>query len=424
MKDDLGRSRPIFYGWYIIAAGFVCMWVNAGMGFYAFPIFFVELDESFGWGMMNINLGLSISMALGGFISPLVGQLIPRFGVKRIIIVGALLMSASFVFFSMMLALWQYYLVCIVLAIGWTFAGSIPTTHSVSDWFEKKRGMATGIMMVGVGLGGFSIAPLTRRLIDVLVWKTTFILYAIATSAILIPIAAAIFKRRPAERGVLPDGELAVDEPDSENTSAGGSPPVINGWTLKDAVRTSAFWIISAIFVLVTFGQTALLLNQVRHFESIGISPGDAANALGYCAMLGMAGKLFFGAMADRYSSRYAMAVCFGLQSVGTVILIYTGALGSVWWFVLIWGFAMGGVITLQPLIVAECFGMKSFGVILGMTFVATTIGSAAGPPFAGMIFDKYGSYVMAFAVFIITYAIGAIMSFLAVPPKPLQTTG
>jgi MFS family permease len=396
------------------------MWVGAGMGFYAFPVLFVELDKNFGWGMMNINLGLSISMVFGGLASPFVGQLIPRLGVKKIIIGGTLMMSASFLFFSMMQALWQYYLACLVLAIGWTCTESLPTTHSVSDWFEKKRGKAIGIMMVGVGLGGWSIAPLTRRLIDVLDWKTTFVIYAIAISAILIPVAA-IFKRRPAELGVLPDGELAVNVTDSNHTNAEESSAIVSGWTLKDALRLRVFWIISTIYILVTFGQTALLLNQVRHFVSIGISSKDAAAALGYCAMLGMAGKLFFGAMADRYSTRYAMALCFGLQAVGTVILIYTGALGSVWWFVIVWGFAMGGVIALQPLIVAECFGMKSFGVILGMTFVATTIGSASGPPFAGLVFDRYDSYVLAFVVFIVTYAISALMSFLAIPPEALR---
>lgn len=420
MKDNLGRSRRIFYGWYIVAAGFVCMWVGAGIGFYAFPVFFVELDKTFGWGMMKINLGLSISMVFGGLVSPFVGQLIPRLGVKKIIIGGTLIMSASFLFFSMMQALWQYYLACIVLAMGWTCTESMPTTYSVSDWFEKKRGRAIGIMMVGTGLGGLIFAPLTRKLIDVLDWKTAFVIYAIAISAILIP-AAAIFKRRPAELGVLPDGESAANVANSGNTNAGESPPAVNAWTLKDALRTRVFWIISAIYILVTFGQTALLLNQVRHFESIDISPKDAANALGYCAMLGMAGKLFFGTMADRYSTRYAMALSFGLQAVGTVILIYTGALGSVWYFVIVWGFAMGGVVALQPLIVAECFGMKSFGVILGMTFVAATIGAASGPPFAGLVFDKYNSYVLAFVVFIVTYAIGAVMSFLAIPPKPLQ---
>ena len=101
------------------------------------------------------------------------------------------------------------------------------------------------------------------------------------------------------------------------------------------------------------------------------------------------------------------------------VILIYTGALGSVWYFVIVWGFAMGGVIALQPIIVAECFGMKSFGVILGMTCVATTVGSATGPPFAGFVFDTSGSYTFAFLVFVITYALGAALSLLAVPPKP-----
>jgi sugar phosphate permease len=227
-----------------------------------------------------------------------------------------------------------------------------------------------------------------------------------------------ILKRRPAELGVLPDGEAPVDRPETDCDDEEPSPTAY-GWTLATAVRTRTFWVISVTFILVTFGQTALLLNQVVHFQSIGFSPTSASAALGFCAALGMAGKLFFGWMADRSSARKAMALSFGLQAVGTVILIYTGALGSVWYFVIVWGFAMGGVVALEPLIVAECFGMKSFGVILGMIFVATTVGAATGPYFAGYIFDTRGNYVFAFLVFVVTYALGAGLSLLAVPPKP-----
>ena len=421
MNNESGRDRRIFYGWYIVAATFVCMWVGAGMGFYAFPIIFVELNKTMGWKLAEVNLGMSIAMVFGGLISPLVGLALSKFEPKRIIIGGALIMSVSFLLFSRMQTLWQYYLIYLVLAVGWTCTGSIPTAHSVSDWFEKKRGRATGIMMVGVGLGGLSIAPLTRVLIDRLGWERTFVVYAVATSVILIPITALILRRRPAELGALPDGETAVEGPESDGDEEDPSPTAY-GWTLGAAVRTRAFWVISIAFILVTFGQTALLLNQVIHFESIGFSPTSASAALGLCAMLGMAGKLFFGWMADRYSARKAMALSFALQAVGTVVLIYTGALGSVWYFVIVWGFAMGGVVALQPLIVAECFGMKSFGVILGMTFVATTVGSSTGPPFAGYIFDTKGSYVFAFSVFVITYALGAGLSLLAVPPRAPQT--
>jgi MFS family permease len=398
------------------------MWVSAGMGFYAFPIFFVELSEVFGWEMAKINAGFAVSMLCGGLVSPLVGLLLPRLGSKKVIVTGALIMSTSFVLFSAMYALWQYLLICIVLAVGWTCTGSIPTTYSISDWFEKKRGRATGIMMVGVGLGGWSIAPLTRRLIDVLGWKETFVAYAIVTTAILVPIAALIYKRRPAELGVLPDGRMPDEAPDSAENAIEESATADTGWEFRDAVRTHVFWLISITFILVTFGQTALLLNIPTHLKSIGVSPKSAASALGTCAMLGMAGKLFFGWMADRYSARRAMIVSFGLQAVGTVLLIYTSTLGSPYWFVLVWGFAMGGVVALEPLIVAECFGLKSFGVILGMVYVFTTIGSSIGPVFAGYIFDIRESYILAFVVFAVTYTLATGLSFLAIPPdKPSQ---
>ena len=422
MGKNPAGTPGIFYGWYIVAAGLVCLWVNAGIGFYSFPIFFVELSDTFGWGRGKTAAGISIAMVLSGLASPLVGLLLPKYGSRRVIIGGALVMSAAFALFSLMQTLWQFYLICILLAVGWTCTGTMPTSYSVSDWFVKKRGKATGVMMVGVGLGGLILVPLTRLLIDLFQWQRTFMIYAVSTSVILIPVAAMIIKRRPAELGILPDGEIPGGEQECASHEVSASTTGVSGdWTFRSAVRTRTFWVISGVYILVTFGQVGLLINQVAYFQDIGISAERAALALGACAFLGVAGKLFFGAMADRYPVRYAMALSFGLQALGTLLLLQTQALGSPFWFVIVWGFAMGGVIALEPLIVAECFGMKSFGVILGMVYVCTTIGASVGPPFAGFVFDLNRSYDAAFVVFAITYAFSAVLSFLAIPPRLSQ---
>jgi MFS family permease len=409
-------QRGVFYGWYIVAAGFVSLWIHAGIGFYSFPIFFVEFFEQFGWKRGETGSGFSIAFIVAGLTSPVVGRLIPRYGPRIVVVAGALIMSVSFVLFSFMQALWQYYLICFLLAVGWCCTGAMATSYAVSEWFSKRRGTAMGVMMVGVGLGGLVCVPLTRLLIDQFDWRTTFGIYAVCITVLLVPVAAAVLKRRPAH--ILPDGEaMTADESvggsEESTTVAAGAD-----WTFREAARTTAFWIISAAFILVIFGQTAILINQVAYFQDIGISPEGAAGALGLCAFLGVAGKLFFGAMADRVPTRYAMALCFGLQAIGTIVLILTPALGSPIWFVLLWGFAMGGVIALQPLIVVECFGLKSFGVILGMIYVFTTVGGSFGAPFAGFVYDVNESYTLAFGCFVITYALAAGLSFLVVPPK------
>jgi len=422
VNPDSTRKPKIFYGWYIVAASFVSLWIHAGVGFYSFPIFLTEFNEYFGWGRGATNAGMSIMFIMGALSSPVVGRLLPQYGAKKIVMTGALIMSITFVLFSRMQTLWQFYIVCLGFAVGVSCTGPVPTSFAVSDWFQKKRGRATGIMMVGVGVGGLIIVPLTRWLINLFQWQNTFLLYAGVTSLLLIPIGGAIFRRRPSERGILPDGELSTSpasgsDVSSSDTSAGD----FAGWPFGEAARTPTFWIIACAFILATFGQTGLLLNQVSYFQDIGISPEKAAGALGFCAMLGILGKLFFGVMADRYPVRYSMVLCFGLQAVGTLLLLWTREFGSPLWFVLVWGFAMGGIIALEPLIVGECFGMKSFGVILGMIYVCTTIGASSGPPFAGFISDMTNSYTIAFVVFIITYALAAGLSFLAIPPVPLS---
>ncbi|UCD58183.1 MAG: MFS transporter [Candidatus Hydrogenedentota bacterium] len=424
MSTNMPRERGIFYGWYIVAAGFVSLWFHAGVGFYSFPVFLVALTENLGWGRGATNVGMSLTFLMGGFVSPAVGRLVSKYGVKRIILGGSLIMSAAFFLFSRMQTLWQFYIICVGFAVGVSCTGPMSTSYAVSDWFDKKRGTAMGIMMVGIGVGGLIIVPLTRWLIDRFLWQTTFMIYGILTSLVLIPVAGTIFKRRPAELGVLPDGEMFVGAENPDERNADVSPALVadaSGWTFREAVRTSTFWIISAAFVLVTFGQTAILINQVAYFQDIGISPEKAARALGLCAFLGIAGKLFFGTMADRYPTRYAMALCFGLQAVGTVVLLCTPMLGSPMWFVIVWGFPMGGVVTLEPLIVSECFGIKSFGSILGTMYVLTTMGASIGPPFAGFIFDINKSYFLAFALFVLTTSLATALSLLAVPQRPLQ---
>jgi MFS family permease len=398
-----------------VAAGFICLWINAGVGFYSLPVFFVELTTAFGWGRGVTATGISIATLLSGIASPLVGLLISRYGPRKVIIAGALIMSTAFVLFSRMQTLWQYYCICVLLAAGWAFSGTIPTSYSVSDWFEKKRGRAMGVMMVGVGLGGLTFAPLTRRLIDWFDWQTAFLAYGVFISLVLIPVVGRIFRQRPAEHGVLADGEVSADA--STGQSQAGSIAGVP-WTFRDAVRTRTFWAISVVFILVTFGQTAILIHQVAFFQDIGISPEEATGALAFCALLGTVGKLFFGAMADRYPARFAMVLCFGLQAIGTVLLLSTPALGSPFWFVIVWGFAMGGVIALEPLIVAECFGLHAYGVILGTVYVFITIGAAMGPPFAGFVFDMNQSYLLALVVFAVTYVLAAGLSLLAIPPR------
>jgi MFS family permease len=411
-------KRRIFYGWYIVAAGFLCLWINVGIGFYSFPVFLVELTEKLGWGRGDTAIGVSITFIIGGLTSPAVGRLLPKYGPKKILLVGAVIFGLSFLFLSVMTSLWQFYLICCFLAVGLSCTGTMPTSYAISDWFHRKRGRAMGVMMVGVGLGGLIFVPLTDRLITLLQWENTFATYGILVGLIIIPAAGAIIKKRPAESGVLPDGDLTdngqLDEAGKLMQKNAAAP----AWTLTQAVRTRTFWAIALAFILATFGQTPILIHQVAYFRDIGISPEKAAAALGMCAFLGIGGKIFFGAMADRYPTRYAIMLCFGLQFLGTLLLLKTQSLASPFWFVILWGFAMGGIITLEPLIVAECFGLESFGVVLGMLYVFTTIGGSTGVPFAGYIFDSQKSYTMAFVIFAITYLLATALSLLAIPPR------
>jgi MFS family permease len=272
------KEPGLFYGWYIVAAGFVSLWIHAGIGFYSFPVFFVEFFEQLGWKRGETATGFSIAFIVGGLTSPIVGRLIPRYGPKVVVVTGALIMSAAFVLFSLMQTLWQYYLICFLLAIGWCCTGAIATSFAVSDWFNRKRGTAMGVMMVGVGLGGLVCVPLTRLLVNQFEWRTTFGIYAVSIIVLLVPVAAAILKPRPPE--VLPDGEATLAGGSVEGPEESAAGMVEADWTFRDAARTTSFWIISIAFIL-AISQSGCVLPGHRHLPRAGSGRARALRVLG-----------------------------------------------------------------------------------------------------------------------------------------------
>ena len=148
----------------------------------------------------------------------------------------------------------------------------------------------------------------------------------------------------------------------------------------------------------------------------MGISPVAAATALGFTAGMGVAGKLGVGYLADRLPIRYVAILCFAFQAVGVLLLMATRTIEMVWVFVIVFGFAMGGIATLEPLIVVGFFGLASIGAILGAMMLVFAFGAAAGPFMAAYIYDLLGSYHWAFIIFLAAYA-AAILAMLLAPP-------
>ncbi len=411
---DSGRMPPprakfgIFYGWWIVAAGLVCLLLAGGIGYYTFGAFFIPLVDEFGWTRAQLSLAATIASVLG-LAAPLVGTWVDKYGARVVMAVGALVTGTAFALLGLTHSLWYFYLMYLIVASGHFGILNIPVTKVVSNWFVERRGLAIGITLTGFGIGGLCMLPLASYLISSLGWRSSYHLLGAIICVVLIPLSLFIIKDRPQDKGLLPNG----------NTSRGEERPLSSTaeWTLGRALRAPTYWLIIGALTLAYFGTAAVLTHAIPFFEDEGISSQMAATMLASAIGVSIPSRVAAGYIADRVSVRYVTGFSFLLQLVALVLLFEAGSMAMFWAFVAIFGVAMGGMFAMEPLLISEHFGMASFGAIYGTLWGLSAFGFAVGPPLAGHIFDVSGSYNSAFILFIATTILAMVLiSFIKSP--------
>jgi len=405
-------KEKIFYGWWVIGALVLSITISSGTGFYCFGVFMNPIMEDFGWTKAQVTWIITIYWIVTACSAPVLGILVDSYGAKKVMLWAAILNGASLLGLSVVQNLWQFYLAYGFKAIAHAGIGLVVIGAIVSKWFDKKRGRATGIATTGIGLGGLFLAPFAGFLMPLAGWRTVYLILGIMLWAFVIPTIALIVRSSPEEVGLLPDGEeKPTDESlDADDSKAIQSADIPSELSLGQALRTPTYWLIGAAFFLVSADIFGTLAHQTSYFESIGISRGAASLALGFTAGMGVPGKIFFGFLAERMPIRYTTILCLGIQAIGMLILMMTKSMAMVWLFVIVFGFSMGGMATLRPLVLMDFFGTAAIGAILGSASLIFAMGAAAGPIYAAYIYDFFKSYYWAFLIYFTAYLCAMIM--------------
>jgi sugar phosphate permease len=421
MKNTMHKAN-IFYGWRIVAASFVLLFLFAGAGFYSFSIFIKPLEDDFGWPRASIALTMSIYFIIGGCVGPVVGKLIQVYGEKRIMLVSAVGAGACYMLVGLTRSLGYFYSVYAFLALMSCGMGILPVSSLLAKWFEKRRGTATGLAMVGISAGGLILAPVVGKITAYMGWKASYVFIGLLVWILAIPLVLFVIKDSPSEIGLNPDGEAAninKDQQAPHNTVTTVSPDAKHEWTLGEMLGSRAFWWIVVSFFLAPLAQMGVLQHQVPIIVDKGISQATAAAALGLVAGIGGLGKISFGRISEMLPFQWAIVICFGLQALAVFMLLHFQALAVVWIYVVIFGFAMGGLVVLMPLTVGQFFGLGGFGVILGSIWMVQALGGALGTFGAGLIYDIFGDYQLALYFFIVAYITAIVAIFMAGKPDP-----
>ncbi len=396
----------VFFGWWVVFASATVLFFTGGTFFYGFGALFNPIVNEFGWSRAAVSLAFSLRTEVGGIAAPVVGFLVDRLGARRLMVFGVATVALGFFLLSRIQDLWAFYGAIIVIAIGMSAAAGPVSMVAVAHWFKRYRGRAFALMAMGSGTSGIMVVVLAW-LISTFDWRTALVIIAFVQIAVCIPLALSI-RNRPADLGLLPDGEDPGDPPkEGEQVPRRDDA---EGLTVRQALRSAAFWRIAGALALGNAGAVAIIVHTIPFLtSSIGLSEGLAAGSVTAMILLSLVGRFGFGFVADQLDKRYVMAGAYALLCLG--VLMFATVYES--WQVLIvlplFGFGWGGVIPTRPALQAEVFGMRAFGAIQGLVFTIATMGALVGPVFAGWMYDQTESYRLSFGIL-------ASVGFLAVP--------
>lgn len=369
----------------MVAAGFLATFTLFGV-VYSFGAFFKPIAAQFGANRSATSAIFSITSCISFLLGPFTGHLADRFGPRRIAAIGAVTIGVGLAATSQINHLWAAY-ITYGLGVGIAIACCyVPLIAAVSGWFLKRRNTALGITASGIGVGTLVTAPAAAELIRRLGWREAYVVLAVIATALLFVCAWLI---------EAPPVELNAPE-----------------FSVRRIVRTRQFKLMYAACMLWTVATAMPFVFLPAYAQGLGIKAVAAAALVGFIGFASTAGRLGLGPLADRFGLIVTYRYCILVLGICFTMWLYGKSYGMLVGFALVMGASYGGAVALTPAVVAELFGTRGLGVILGSLYTGSAIGTLLGPPFCGALIDRTGSYRLAI-LFTLTVTIASYVILL-----------
>jgi MFS family permease len=374
-SPPFAESSLRYTGWRVVAACYLaalCCW---GFGLYGHGVYLTELNRLHGWSTALISVGITLFYLFTAALVVFVGDAIARFGPKRVLLAGACCFLGALVLLAAIGALWQLYLVYLLMAVGAAtmHVGAISTV--VGLWFDRKRPLAISLALNGASSGGILITPPMVLAIAAYGFRDAMLGAAVVMAVVLLPAIASW-----------------IDRPATKPAAAGGTAPAPAAWTRRSALRSTAFWSVAAPFALALTAQVGFLVHQIAILEpSIGrAQAGFTVAALTIMAILGRFG---LGAFAARFDMRRFAAWSVASQAAALLALAATSNPAASVAACVLFGISAGNLLTLPALVIQREFEPASFGMLVGLSWAISQFTYAFGPGLMGVVRDATGGY-------------------------------
>jgi MFS family permease len=402
------HNKPrFFYGYVIVIAAFL-VFVSMYGSFFCYGVFLKPILMEFGWSRASMSGAYALAMIIHGILGIFMGNITDRIGPRIVIAVCGFFLGLGYILMSQVQSIWQLYLFYgVIIGIG-VSGGWVSLLSTVARWFSLRRTVMSGIVLTGTGVGSLIIPPVATWLIEIYSWRTTFIILAIAL-LLIVAVAALLLKKDPSQMGLLPYG-VSSDNPSR-------SRPVA-GYTLKESSRTRQFWLVCSAFACFGFAMFAVNVHITPHTADLGYSAVVAAAVLSSAGISSIVGRVLIGHIADRIGNQRMMIIGMLLLTVDLFCLVVFRDIRALYALAVIFGFAYGGIGSSESPLIARLFGLKSHGLIFGISDFFFTLGASIGPVVAGYVFDITGSYQLAFLFGAIIAAFGTVLLIIVRPLK------
>ncbi len=422
--------RSIYFGWWTVIYSGVM--TGLGMGFTGggMSVLFKPIASELGMSRAATSLAAGISRLQSGIEAPLTGWLSDKFGPRWVIISGLGFIITGLILMNYIIVPWQYYVVWgVIIGIGSNLALTIAFDKALTNWFIAKSGLAFGVRFAIIGIISASVVPLVALLVAGEGWRTTCLIWA-AVLSIGLPLTWLLVKQhRPEYYGLLPDGVNPT--PVTETGSAGSSAENPNlpknsmeiEFTLRQAMKTRAFWLIVLSFACSTLVMGALNIHIIPLLTDIGITPLVAGGMMAMMVFFTVPARFLGGAFADRIRKdrlQFIVAAAFLIQALGIIAFLVEQNITMAYVMLILYGIGSGAPTPVRLAMGGKYFGRKAFASILGVTMFLNAPLSFIAPIYSGWIYDTTDSYNIAFITFAILLLCATLfVSFIKPPRSP-----
>lgn len=393
-----GHGR--FPGWLVVTSSFVVLTTSSGLGFYGLAVYLNAFSNEKGWDVASISLATTLFFLIGGVVGVVVARAIARWDARVVIVGGGVLGAAALAVLGQVDEPWQLYVVYAVFAVGWSASGLIPATTVVTRWFHVRRSVALSVASTGLSAGGILITPAAKWLLDEQGLAAGTPWLALVWFLGIVPVTLVLMRPDPIEMGWLPDGErLHVDQ----------EAPPLTGVPFTEAVR-SRFFVLFTIGYLLALGAQVGAIQQLVKLMEERTDRSGAALATLFLAGTSVVARLIGGRVASRLPM---MPLAIGLVLGQMVAMILIAVLDVKWALfaaIILFGATIGNILMLQPLIVADRFGVLDYPRIFSRAQLVAVVGTAGGPLLLGWLHDNAGGYGTAYTVAAVASLVAALI--------------